>query len=96
MPKKRLVGLNCTAGPEINPVPESTMLCAPALSAMLMAELLAPAAVGLNVTLMAHAAPGATLVPHVLLCRKSATFAPVNVIEEMVRVPFPVLVSVTA
>lgn len=95
MPKERLVGVNCTAGPEINPVPESAILCAPALSAMLTAPLRAPATVGLNVTLIAQAAPGAMLDPHVLFCRKSAAFAPVTVIEEIVRVPFPELVRVT-
>ena len=55
----------------------------------------APAAVGLNVTLIVQFAPAATVVPHVLVCAKSAALAPVSPMLLIARSAVPVLDSVT-
>ena len=62
-----------------------------ALSLMVTAPLRAPAAIGVKVTLMAQAAPAATLEPQVLVWEKS----PVAVMLVMLRAPLPVLLRVT-
>ena len=54
-----------------------------------------PKAVGVNFTETLQFAPAATLVPQVLVCAKSPALVPVTAMLVMVRVPVPVLVSVT-
>jgi hypothetical protein len=58
---------------------------------MVKVPVLVPAAVGLKVTLREQLAPAATLEPQVWVCEKS----PLVVMPVMVRVEFPVFVSVT-
>jgi len=50
---------------------------------------------GVNVRLMVHLAPGATLAGQLFVSLKSPAFAPVMVILEMLKVAVPVLVSIT-
>jgi hypothetical protein len=61
-----------------------------ALSVMVMAPVLVPAAVGLKVTLRVQLAPAATFGPQVLVWEKS----PLTVILVMRRVALPVFLSV--
>ena len=62
-----------------------------ALSAMVTVPVLVPEAVGLKVTLIVQEAPGPTLEPQVWVWEKS----PLTAMLVIVRVAFPVLVSVT-
>ena len=62
-----------------------------ALSAMVTAPVLVPAAVGLKITLRVQFALAATLEPQVLVWEKS----PRTVMLVMLRVAFPVFLSVT-
>ena len=55
----------------------------------------APAATGLNVTLIVQFEPAAILAPHVLACAKSPGLAPVSPILVMVNGAVPVLDNVT-
>lgn len=66
-----------------------------ALSVMLTDALRAPAAVGVNVTLIEQLAAAATLDPQVFVCAKSPEFVPVRVVFVMLRVAVPLLVRVT-
>jgi hypothetical protein len=87
------VGESVAVGvPEAAPVPLSVAVCGLplALSATLIEAVRPPLAVGLNVTLMVHVPDAATLVPHVLVCEKSPTFAPA--IETLLTVSEVVLV----
>jgi hypothetical protein len=61
-----------------------------ALSVMVTTPVLVPVAVGLKVTLRVQLALAATLEPQVLVWEKS----PLAVMLVMLRVPFPVLLSV--
>ena len=55
-----------------------------------------PAAVGVNVMLIAQAAPpGGTDAPQLLVCAKSPLFVPMIAMLEMLRLTFPVFESVT-
>ena len=62
-----------------------------ALSVTVIVPVLAPATVGLNVTLMVQEAPAATLEPQLLVWAKS----PLVLMPETVRLALPVLVRVT-
>jgi len=75
------------------PSPESETICglSVALSTMTSVPALPPAALGVNVTVMVQFAPPATLLPQLLLARKSL----LALIEEMASVPPPLVVSVT-
>jgi hypothetical protein len=53
-----------------------------------------PFAVGLNVTLIVHLAPDATLDPQLFVWAKSLALAPVSAMLEMVSAPSPELVRV--
>ena len=55
-----------------------------------------PAAVGVNVTLVVQLAPATTLPPQLSVSLKSPGLAPVKLMLEIVRVPLPVFVRVTA
>jgi hypothetical protein len=52
------------------PVPESVTVCGllPALSETVIAPVLSPATVGVNVTLIVQLAPAATELPQLLVC----------------------------
>ncbi len=54
----------------IVPVPESVTVCGllPALSETVIAPVLSPATVGVNVTLIVQLAPAATELPQLLVC----------------------------
>jgi hypothetical protein len=56
----------------------------------------APVTLGVNVILMAHAAPGANDPPQVLVSEKSPLFVPPTVTPVMFSTAVPLLVSVTA
>ena len=75
------------------PVPVREMMCGlpVALSVMVMAPVLVPVAVGVNVTLMVQLAPAATGVPQVVVWAKS----PLGTILVMFSNAVPVFVSVT-
>lgn len=59
------------------------------MSVTVTAALRAPAAEGVNVTLMMHVPEAATLEPQVLVCAKSPGLVPVTAMLEMVSVPEP-------
>jgi len=80
------------------PVPLSVKECGlpVALSVIVTAAPRAPAAVGVNVTLMVQFPLfAATELPQVFVCAKSPLFAPVTPMLVILRAAFPVLVSVT-
>ena len=56
----------------------------------------APAAVGLKATLMVQLAPAARLEVQLLVWAKSPLLVPANAMPLIVRLAFPVLLSVTA
>src|SRR4030081_3698220 len=66
-----------------------------ALSAMARVAVRVPFLVGLKMTAMVHFAPLFTWVPQLLVSEKSWGFAPVMEIRVILRVAFPVFVSVT-
>jgi hypothetical protein len=66
-----------------------------ALSVMMIFALLVPVLVGVNVTLMLQLAPGPTLEPQLLVCAKSAGFAPPTMILVILKLAVPLFVSVT-
>jgi len=70
------------------PVPVRGAVCGlpEALSVTVTEALLGPRALGVNVTLMTHRPPAATLVPHVFVSEKSPEFAPVMPTLAMLRV----------
>ena len=92
--KIRLVTVRLTAGPL--PVPVRFKLCGlrAALSVIVNTALRVPGAEGVNVTLIAQLAPAATELPHVLVWVKSPGLVPVKVKLVMLKVTFPVLLSV--
>jgi hypothetical protein len=94
-PKVRLVGDRLTMGG--TPVPMRLTVCGLPLelSVRLTAAARDPLAVGLNVTLIEHLAPAATLDPQPLVCAKSPGLAPVSAMLEMLKAAVPVFVSVT-
>lgn len=55
----------------------------------------APLAVGVKVTLIVHIFPAAMELPQVLLWAKSLAFVPVTATLEMLRLPLPLLVTLT-
>jgi hypothetical protein len=65
------------------------------LSAMFTVAVRAPAATGLNVSVIAHDAPIATLVPQVLVCEKELAFVPVMLTPVTVSATLLSLLSVT-
>ena len=79
--------------PEETPVPVRLTVCVAglALSVMVTAPVLVPAAVGLKVTLRVQLAPAATLEPQVLVWEK----LPLNLKLVIVRLALPVFLSVT-
>jgi hypothetical protein len=79
--------------PEETPVPVRLTVCVAglALSVMVKAPVLVPAAVGLKVTLRVQLAPAATLEPQVLVWEK----LPLNLKLVIVRPALPVFLSVT-
>jgi len=66
-----------------------------ALSVTVTAAVLAPDAVGLNVTLIVQLAPAATDAPHVLLWEKSPLLVPVTAVLLMVTAELVLLVRVS-
>ena len=80
------------------PVPERVAVCGlfVALSVSVSDALRAPAALGVNVTLMAQVAPAATLAPQVFVCAKSVALVPVKPTVVMLNAVLCELVSVTA
>ena len=66
-----------------------------ALSAIERAPVRGPVFVGVKLTPMTQFAPGATGLPHVLVCAKSAAFTPVIIKLPIVRGPVPVFVRMT-
>ena len=80
------------------PMPVSLAVCGLPLALSLTASVAVrvPAAVGVNVTLIAQAAPpGGTDTPQLLVCAKSPLFVPMIAMLEMLRLTFPVFESVT-
>src|SRR5262245_21818069 len=79
------------------PVPESGTDCglSGALSVMVMAAVRSPFPLGVKTTPMVQWAPGATLVPQVLVWLKSVAFVPVTAMLVICNVRLPVLVRVT-
>src|SRR5437660_576311 len=82
---------------EVTPVPVNVTFCglAPRPSEIDNVPLLAPDAVGLNVTLIRQLVPAATLFPHWLLGIKSAGFAPVVETLYILKLTLPTLLNVT-
>src|SRR5439155_12014433 len=83
---------------EVVPVPVRLTVCGLPLALSLTASVAVrvPAAVGVNVTLIAQAAPpGGTDAPQLLVCAKSPLFVPMIAMLEMLRLTFPVFESVT-
>ena len=83
-----------TAATGAVPVPVSVTFCvAPVLELSVMVNVAVndPFAVGLNVTLMLHFAPGAKVAGQVVM----AKLVPVKATPEMVKLPVPVLDTVT-
>ena len=66
-----------------------------ALSEILMVAARDPAAVGANLALIEQLLPAVTEPPQVVVSEKSPELAPVSVMLLMLRVPFPVLLTVT-
>jgi len=93
LPKLRLAGANFTTVPV--PVRETVWGLPGALSVIESEAVSVPWAVGLNVTLMVHVAPAATLEPQVLVSEKSDALLPLRLTLVMVSVAAPVLVRVT-
>ena len=91
LPNVRVVAERLTTGAA--PVPVRLTVCGlpAALSAILTAAVRAPAAVGVNATLIVQLPPAATEPPHVLLTEKSPAFAPVRLMPLMLKLVFPVL-----
>ena len=73
------------------PVPDNAIMCGlpAALSEIVKAPVLAPVAVGVNVTLMAQLAPAATGLTQLLVCEKS----PLAARFETIKGPVPLFVS---
>src|ERR1035437_10307219 len=96
LPKERLEGETLTV--EVVQAPETlTVWGLPvALSAMAMAAMRVPAAVGLKVTLMVQLAPAATLDPQLLVWAKSLALAPDTAMLVTLKAELPELVRVTA
>lgn len=89
--KVTAAGARFAAAPE--PVPVSASVCGllMALSVTVTVPVCVPAAEGVKVTLMAQVAPAATALPQVFVSANCALAA----IEVMVRLPLPLLVSMT-
>ena len=85
-------------GPVLVPVPVRLTDCGLplALSAMVIAPLRVPVAVGVKVTMIVQLPPAATELPQVLFWAKSPPFVPVTAIELIVNCAPPMLVKVTA
>ena len=94
-PKLRLPGNRLTPG--LVPVPERVTVCGLplALSATLTAAVNEPLAAGVNVTLIVHLPPAATLDPQLLVCEKSLELVPVIPMLVMLKAALPVLLRVT-
>lgn len=92
----KLPGTSVTAGVGFNPSPLSATECGlPAeLSAMFRDAERAPAACGANVILNVQLAPGLSVAGQLLVCEKSAGFAPAIETVPTVSVANPVFVSV--
>ena len=75
------------------PNPERETICglSVALSTMTSVPARLPGAVGVNVTVIVQLPPPGTLLPQVLLARKS----PLALIPDIASVPLPLVVSVT-
>jgi hypothetical protein len=89
--KVKEAGERVTTGAVPVPVRLMVWVAGLALSVMVTAPVLVPAAVGLKVTLRVQLAPAATLEPQVLVWEKS----PFTVKLVMRRVALPVFLSVT-
>jgi hypothetical protein len=95
--KVRVKGETDAMGPPVVPVPVRVTICGvpDALSAIEIAAVRVPAAVGLNTAPMVQFAAAISVVPQVFVWEKSPGFAPVIVMLEMDKVAFPVLNKVT-
>lgn len=89
--KVRDAGDRLTAGAVPVPVKEAVCGLPVALSVTTTDAVRAPAAVGLNVTLIEQFPPVATLAPHVFVCEKSPLLVPVIAMLVRVKVADPVL-----
>ncbi len=90
----RLVGDNFTAGLTPTPARETDCGLPLALSEMMRLAVRVPVALGLKVTLIVHAAPGAIDVRQLLVWPKFRAFVPVMPIPMMVRLMFPAFCNV--
>src|SRR5207302_5400425 len=93
-PKPTLEGFKATAGAvTVAPEPVRLTVCGlpEALSVIVIAPVLVPVAVGVNVTLIVQFAPAPTEVPQVFVCPKS----PLGAMLVMPSVALPVFLSVT-
>lgn len=94
--KVKLLGVTVTvAGPFTVPFKATVCGLPVALSAMLMAAVRVPAAVGVNVTLIVQLASTANDAGQVFVSAKSPEFGPVRVIPEIANATLPPLVKVT-
>ena len=92
----RLLGVTVTvAGPFTVPVNATVCGLPVALSAMLMAAVRVPVAVGLKVTLIVQLASTANEAGQVFVSAKSPAFVPVAVIPEIAKAALPPFVKVT-
>lgn len=91
MPKFKLVGDKETIGAVPEPVSETVCGLPAALSVTVTVPLALPEIVGVKVTLMVQFASEASVGPQVFVSANS----PLAAIAEMVKLPLPVLVSVT-
>jgi hypothetical protein len=89
--KVKEAGERVTTGAVPVPVRLMVWVAGLALSVMVTAPVLVPAAVGLKVTLRVQLAPAATLEPQVLVWEKS----PLALMLVIVRLALPVFLSVT-
>src|SRR5208337_4892476 len=100
LPNVRLPGETPATGAVATPVPVKFTVCGLplALSVKFSEALRLPVADGVNVTLTAQAPLGVTVAPVQVsaLLAKSPAFVPPIVTVEMVRLPVPVLVTVSA
>lgn len=78
------------------PVPLSVTVCGEpaALSAIEIVAVKLATDAGVNVTEIEHVAPAANVAPQVLVCAKSAAFAPPRVMPLIVSAALPVFFSV--
>ena len=98
VPKLKLAGLSVIAGPVMDPVPLSAMVCGlpAALSTRVMVAVRAPKSLGLNVMLRTVLLCGETVNGGVGPTKvKSVALAPVMVTDETMTLPIPTLLMIS-